>query len=230
LAAAAPSATGPEVQTAIRRERGIVTVQIEVWSDFVCPYCFYAASALNLLEEMHDVAVEWHSFELRPAGTVIPDWYLERIQQSRPRIHQMMWETFGIQLNIGPFGISTRKALIGAKVAAAQGKAIEEAYHRAVLQAYWLEARDISGVSVLAELAAKAGMQPDVFLSALDDPAYDDAVALDIELGRQIGISGVPAHVFEKRYYLPGAQPLDVLREVVEKVETERQQNSTSGE
>src|SRR5829696_7148127 len=104
-----------------------VTVQLEVWSDFVCPYCFYAASALNLLEETHDVAVEWHSFELRPAGTVIPDWYLERIQQSRPRIHEMMWDHFSIQLNIGPFGISTRKALIGAKVAAAQGEAIAEA-------------------------------------------------------------------------------------------------------
>jgi predicted DsbA family dithiol-disulfide isomerase len=206
-----------------------VTVQIEVWSDFVCPYCFYAASALNLLEETHDVAVEWHSFELRPAGTVIPDWYLERIQQSRPRIHEMMWQHFGIQLNIGPFGISTRKALIGAKVAA-QGESIAEAYHRAVLQAYWLEARDISDLSVLTEIAEIAGVQRDVFLSALDDPAYDNAVSLDIELARQIGISGVPAHVFEKRYYLPGAQPLDVLKEVVEKVEAEREQNPTSGD
>jgi predicted DsbA family dithiol-disulfide isomerase len=207
-----------------------VTVQLEVWSDFVCPFCYYAANALNLLKETHDVKVEWHSFELRPEGSVIPDWYLERIQQSRPRIQEMMWDTFGIQLNIGPFGISTRKALIGGKVAAGQGKVIEEGYHRAVLDAYWLEARDISDLSVLADIAEKAGMQPDAFLSALDDPAYDDEVSLDIELARRIGISGVPAHVFEKHYYLPGAQSLDVLKEVVEKVESERENNPASGE
>ena len=100
-------------------------IRIDVWSDFVCPYCFAASFSLKELEELHEVAIHWRSYELRPKGSppISPE-YLARIEASRPRLIQMMWEMYGVDLQPGPFGINSRPALIAAKFADAQGEKI----------------------------------------------------------------------------------------------------------
>lgn len=153
---------------------------------------------------------------------MIPDWYLERIEQSRPQLKQWMREQYGLELQSGPFGISSRKALIGAKVAEAHSEAAGVGYQRAVMRAYWLQARDISDVDVLAEIAETVGMNRDVFLRALDDPQYEALVQSDIEAAHRMGIGGVPAFIFERKYYLSGARPVDLLRQVIDQVAAEQ--------
>jgi predicted DsbA family dithiol-disulfide isomerase len=124
-----------------------------------------------------------------------------------------------VQLNQGPFGIDSRPALTGMKVAEAQG--LGAAYHRAVMNAYWLDGRDISDRTVLAECAEQAGLEPVTFLAALDDPAYELLVMDDEETARQYGLNSVPAIVFAMRYLISGAQPYPVLVQATEQVMAE---------
>ena len=44
---------------------------------------------------------------------------------------------------------------------------------------------------------------------------YEAAVAADIDLARQIGVTGVPFVVVDMKYAVSGAQPPEVFREVV---------------
>lgn len=180
------------------------------------------ASSLEKLEASHGVNVQWHSFELRPkdAPPLSPE-YKERIMAGRPRLYATARETYGLELNQGPWGINSRPALIGAKYAEAQG--VGPAYHDAVMRAYWLEAQSIEDLAVLAGIAAAIGLDRDVFLAALDDVALEQAVLNDIAWAHTNGINGVPALVFQGKYLVSGAQPYDVLTRLVEQVQAEEQ-------
>jgi predicted DsbA family dithiol-disulfide isomerase len=164
------------------------------------------------------VEVVWRSYELRPTGSPpIPPEYLARIEATRPRLYKMAREQYGLELNRGPMGIHSRAALIGAKYAEAQGKG--PLYHDAVFRAYWQRANNIGDVEVLAEIAQAIGLDRGAFLTALNDEQYNAQVEADVEQAYYYGLTGVPALVFGERYLVSGAQPYEVLQQVVEKVE-----------
>ncbi len=198
-----------------------MTIRIDVWSDFVCPWCYAAALNVRALQQTHDVTLRWHAFELRPAGSPPMDpAYLHHIEtNSRPRFNAMMEEQHGIVVNPGPFGISSRDALVGEKVAAAHG--VDTVYHELVTRAYWIDAADISDRAVLRALAEQSGMDGARFLTGLDDPVYDDMVTEDVRMAQQIGINAVPSLVFGGRYLVSGAQPVEVLKQIVARVRDE---------
>jgi predicted DsbA family dithiol-disulfide isomerase len=194
-----------------------MTIHVDVWSDFVCPWCYLANGSLNQLKQTHDVEIEWHSYELRPAGSPpMPPEYRARIEAAQPMLRQQAKEDFGLTINSGPFGIDSRPALIGEKYAQTVGKGSE--YHDLVHAAYWRDAQDISDLAVLKDLAVQAGLDADAFEAALNDPAYDQLVEEDVQQAYEFGLSGVPAMIFDNKYLVSGAQPHPVLVNVVEKI------------
>jgi predicted DsbA family dithiol-disulfide isomerase len=176
---------------------------------------------LEKLKQAHDVEIIWRAYELRPAGSPpIPPEYLARIKATEPRLMKMAREQYGLELNRGPMGIHSRAALIGAKYAEAQGNGPQ--YHAAVFRAYWQRANNIEDVDVLVAIAQSVGLERAAFLAALQDKGYEAQVDADIDEAYQYGLTGVPALIFGQRYLVSGAQPYEVLRQVVEKVEEER--------
>lgn len=149
----------------------------------------------------------------------MPPEYRARIEAAQPRLLKIAREQYGLELNRGPLGISSRAALIGAKFAEAQGKG--PAYHDAMLRAYWQRANNIGDVEVLAGIAHSIGLERNAFLASLQDEQYGAQVEADVEQAYYYGLTGVPALIFGERYLVSGAQPYEVLRQVVEKVETE---------
>lgn len=192
-------------------------VQIDVWSDYNCPWCFLASNSLEKLESSHNVDVEWHSYELRPKGSPpISEEYLAMIKQNTPRLMQIAREQYGLELSQGRFGVDSRPALAGAKFAEAQG--LGKQYHHTVMNAYWIDGKDIADREVLADLAVSIGLDRDDYLAALDDAQYDNLVQLDIDQAKELGLNSVPAMVFDNRYLISGAQPYPVLVQATEKV------------
>lgn len=166
--------------------------------------------------------MRWRSFELRPKdGPPLSPEYRARIEAGRPRLYATAQEQYGVELNIGPFGIDSRPALIGAKYAEAQEKG--PAYHDAVLRGYWQEAKNIADLEVLTDLAESAGLKAEAFRAALDDPAYIAEVDQDIHLAQVYGLQGVPAIVLQEKYLIPGAVPYPTLRQAVEQIQSEDQ-------
>ncbi|MBK7916394.1 MAG: DsbA family protein [Chloroflexi bacterium] len=172
---------------------------------------------MEKLKQSHGVTVQWRSFELRPPGSPpMPPEYSARIEAARPRLVAMAREQYDLELNVGPFGIDSRPALIGAKYAEAQG--VGEAYHTAVFRAYWQEAQDIGRPDVLADLAAGVGLDRAAFAAALDDAGFLAQMLADVEQAHAYGLGGVPALVYNSKYLVSGAQPYAVLAQVAENV------------
>ena len=199
-----------------------MTVQIDVWSDFVCPFCYAAVCGLDQLKPAYDFEIRWRAYELRPAGSPpMPEAYRQRIIAGRPQLAQMMKERYGVDVVFGPADTNSRPALVGDKYAAAQGDAVGQAYHRAVLKAYWEQGRDIAQPDVLQDIAESVGLDGRAFLAALVDPVYEAEVDSDVEQAYRYNMSGVPALVFGGRYLVMGAQPNEVFAQVIERVEAE---------
>ena len=172
---------------------------------------------MEKLEKQFDVAIHWRSFELRPKGSPpIPAQYRARIEAGRPLLQKRAREEYGLELNVGPTGIDSRPALIAEKYAEAQGKG--DVFHKAVMHAYWQEARSIDDSAALKELAEQVGLSTEDFDAVLTNPEFDAAVSADVELAHEYRLTGVPALVFAERYLVMGAQPYEVLRRVVEKI------------
>lgn len=131
----------------------------------------------------------------------------------------MAREQYGLTVNAGPFGIDSRPALIAEKYAESQGKG--EAFHKAVMDAYWQHARSIDDMSVLKECAESVGLDTTHVIEALSDPAFDAEVEEDVELAHAYRLNGVPALIFADKYLVSGAQPYDVLKRVIERVQQE---------
>ena len=83
--------------------------------------------------------------------------------------------------------------------------------------------QDISDLDTLADLAASVGLDRAAFLAALDDAEYKRAMLADVRQAHAYGLTGVPALVFDDKYLVVGAQPLPILRQVVERCEQEQQ-------
>jgi predicted DsbA family dithiol-disulfide isomerase len=171
----------------------------------------------RLSNQFPETDIHWRSFELRPRGAPpLPPEYRARIEAARPQLYRTAREQYGLELDVGPFGIDSRPALVGAKYAEAQGRGA--AYHRAVFQAYWQQAQDISDLDLLAGLAEQVGLDRAGFLAALDNPAYAAAVDDDIAQAQAYGLNGVPATVFADRYLVSGAQPYAYLEQALRQV------------
>ena len=175
---------------------------------------------MEKLQEHYDIDIHWRSFELRPAGSPpIPPEYRRRIEAARPMFDKRAREQYGLEINSGPFGINSRPALIADKYAEAQRKG--ESFHKAVMDAYWQQARSIEDANVLKEIAEHVGLNTENFEAVLNDQTYNAEVSADIDLAREYRLDGVPALVFAEKYLVIGAQPYETLKQVVEKVQEE---------
>ncbi len=150
----------------------------------------------------------------------MPEWYKERIKQMQPQFNAIAQNDYGKVINRGPAGINSRPALIGAKYAESQGAG--EAYHEAMLRAYWQEGRNIEDREEMVAIAESVGLEREAYLAAVDDPQWEETMLADVQLAHDYMITGVPALLFEQKYFLSGAQPypnlVNILEQVREKV------------
>ena len=144
-----------------------------------------------------------------------------RIIAGRPQLQRRVREQYGLEMNPGPFDTNSRPALVLEKYAQTQGKGA--AFHVAMMRAYWEQARHIGDPGVLREIAEQVGLNTKDFEQILASEAFDEQVAADVELAHEYGMTGVPALVFADHYLVVGAQPYQVLKQVVERVMAEEE-------
>lgn len=215
-------------------------VRVEIWSDFVCPFCYIGKrrfeSALEQFAHKDQVEVIFRSFELDPHAkkdigkdihTVLAEKYglsYERAKEMNRQIGEQAREVgliFHFDTMIPTNTFDAHRLFHFAKK---QGK-INEVTER-LLKAYFTDSLHIGDHEVLAKLAEEVGLDKKVVLAVLQSDDYSENVRHDEEMATKLGINAVPFFVFNNKYGVSGAQPTNVFLEVLEKVwkEEEKEQ------
>jgi predicted DsbA family dithiol-disulfide isomerase len=195
-------------------------VELMVFSDFLCPWCYVGAIRLGDIaaEEGDDVRWEWRAYLLRPEPEPRPlDAFTEYTRK---------WERPGALEPRARFTTWTGEhrppshsfpAALAAKVAASLGPEAGRAYRQVLFPAYFTDNRTISDRTVLTDIAAEAGLDADAFERAWHDHETDllTEVWRDHGTAVQSGIGGVPAVVVNRRWLVSGAVEADQYRSVI---------------
>ncbi len=190
-----------------------MTLTVQVYSDYVCPYCFLAEGPLNeaVAELEGAVEIEWMPFELRPhpAPTLEPDG--DYLQSGWKNSVFPMAEKMGVHIvlpRVSPQPY-TRLAFEGSLFARDCGEA--DAYNSRMFTAFFQDELDIGNADVLTACAGEIGLDPKEIRAALDGKTYSDECGALLQRAYQIGINSVPTFVLDNRYAIPGMVPKDTL-------------------
>jgi predicted DsbA family dithiol-disulfide isomerase len=196
--------------TTIASTTTVAPVRIDVWSDFVCPFCLIGSLRLAELAEKQPIETVWHAFMLRPPGSPgMTDEKRAMITAYTPKISAQIRDEFGLEVRRGPIGAQTFAAHHAMKHAERSGQGA--AFHDAVLRAYWLDGADISDHEVLRRIGDRLDLAFDDELLVGQEPVTAEAVQNDVAQAAAYNIHGVPAFIFGNRYFVSGAQPLALL-------------------
>jgi predicted DsbA family dithiol-disulfide isomerase len=194
----------------------LARVNLDVWSDYLCPWCNVAATRLHALEVEFGDALElrWRSFLLRPAPE--PDRDLEKFRRYTESWQRAAAEEPAAEFRVwssdeGPPTHSVPAHLV-AKAAASFGREPFERMHRALLHAYFAENRDISRAPTLRALWLEVGL-PESELDRIADPELLKRVGEEHNEALELGVNGVPAVRMEGNdVAMSGAQPIEIYR------------------
>jgi predicted DsbA family dithiol-disulfide isomerase len=197
-------------------------VRLIVWSDYLCPWCYVAATRLHRVQqEFGDrVELEWRSYLLRPYPdpsrtlekfrTYTQSWARPAAEPDAPAFR--VWES-----DAGPPSHSMPPHLV-AKAAATLGADAFERMHARLLRAYFAENGDITDAETLLALWADVGLPPAEFARA-SDQGLVEAVVREHNEAVSLGLTGVPAvQMAGNDIPLPGALPYESYRRWVERV------------
>ncbi len=212
-------------------------MQVEIWSDVVCPWCYVGKrrfeAALDGFAHSEEIELRWKSFELDPGARSRTaeddnerDDYADRLARkygtSRAGAQQML-DTMTAAAAAEGLDFHFEKAIRANTFnahqvihLAAEGS-VQDAVKERLLRGYFSEGEAVGDPTVLARLAAEAGLDADEVRQALADQRYAGAVRADQAEAARLGISAVPFFVVDHRYGIAGAQPADEILQVLQR-------------
>ncbi|SIO20303.1 Predicted dithiol-disulfide isomerase, DsbA family [Rhodovulum sp. ES.010] len=202
-------------------------VPLDILADPICPWCLIGKRLLkNALAKRpdHPFVIAWHPFQLNPdmpAGGMDRRAYLEAKFGGREAAAKTYAEidekarAAGLDLNLAairrtPNTLDAHRLIHWAGVEHRQSALVD-----ALFAAYFFEGHDIGDVGVLTDIAAAAGMDPDMVARLLASEADVEEVRSRDAHARARGVTGVPTFVVAERHVLVGAQPTALWEKVI---------------
>ena len=210
-------------------------MKIEVWSDYVCPFCYIGKRRLEEAIEStglgDKVEVVFKAFELDPNSPatsnetmqeVLAGKYNISIEEAKGMTDNVVTqaESVGLKYNFSTMKpANTFKAHRLAKLAEQEGLGAEIAEQ--LLHAYFIESKQIGLDEELIDLCEKVGISKERAEEVLNSEEFAEDVKADITEAGQIGVQGVPFFVINRKYAISGAQPAETFAEALQKVAEE---------
>lgn len=202
-----------------------MSTKVDVYIDYVCPFCFLFDEALEELKRERDVEVRIRPFELRPdpVPTLLPeDDYLPRVWGKS--VYPMA-QRLGIDISLPTVSPQPRTEKAFMVLQLAQERGLAEKYSEAMFKAFFQDDLDIGQDEVIVAVAMSVG---------LDRAEVEDALASDERRVQQqadqehavntVGITMVPS-VLVDGHPVHGVPSASRLTAFVDSVTAAREQS-----
>lgn len=204
-------------------------MQIEIWSDVICPWCYIGKrrfeAALAAFPHKEKVTVVWRSFEL---DTKSPSQYSETlIEMLSRKYHVSLQEAENMNARVSSLakevGLDYRlsEARPGNTFDAhrllhlAASRHVGDQATERIMHAYFSESLPVGDRAALANLAPEFGISTNDALEMFESDAFVEAVRADETRASALGISGVPFFVIDGKIGISGAQPVEAFADAL---------------
>jgi predicted DsbA family dithiol-disulfide isomerase len=206
-------------------------MQIEVWADVVCPWCYIGKRRLQSALEQRgltdDVDIVHRTFQLDPAASTTTgptvDHLAAKYGVSRDEALAMMSNVTevaaaeGLDYHLGLCMTgNTRDAHRLVLWAQDEDPATAQHLLEAMYSAYFEQGRGVFTTDELIACATEVGLDANAVREMLSGTAYLDQVVQDQVLARTFGANGVPFFVIDRAYGVSGAQPVEVFLSAID--------------
>ncbi len=205
------------------------TVQIDVVSDVVCPWCIVGYRQLDAALKQENVLAQlrWHPFELNPnmgaEGQNLREHIAEKYGSTPEQSQQARARLTGLGAELGfTFKFSDDSRIVNTFAAhqlldwaEAQGR--QHPLKLALFDAYFTKQQDVSDTEVLLSTIEAVGLDRIAARKALESGAHVQPVREKQQFWTSRGISGVPSMVFGGKYLLTGAQGAETYAQVLQR-------------
>lgn len=177
-------------------------MQIQIWADFECPYCYFQTIVLSQLKARYQDKVEiiWRAFELSPVeGNVsLSQSYINSFEaaKSEPIVVEE-------SLNLLTPKFLTYTWLAQESVYFANSQELSLKLARALFDAFFLQGLDISNEEVVMQLAVQSGIDEQALREALDGDVLTKHVMADEQEFKTYGLQGLPAMLIGEKDFSP---------------------------
>ncbi|TKD68638.1 DsbA family oxidoreductase [Pseudalkalibacillus hwajinpoensis] len=206
-------------------------MQIEVWSDFVCPFCYIGKrrleNALSTFPQRDQVDVIFKSFELDPnaketngesMAELLSAKYNVSLEQAHGMCENMKQQAAGEDLTYDfDKMIPTNSFDAHRLVHYATEHGISNEMSERLFYAFFTESKNIGDHETLASLGEELGLDATDIKRMLGTDEFSKEVRNDEAMGSQLGIQGVPFFVFDGKYAVSGAQPVEMFEQALTK-------------
>ncbi|HCT81784.1 MAG TPA: disulfide bond formation protein DsbA [Micromonosporaceae bacterium] len=197
-------------------------MEIEIYADIVCPWCWIGErrlqTALSTFDAEH-VTLRWRAFQLDPsaesAGTPLVRALGRRYggEANARRMFANVTEVArgeGLPVDfdraVSANTFDAHRLIWWAYDQTGDQLPLVEALHRA----HFTNGQDVGSRSVLASIAAGVGLQGAENFLRSEGGVHE--VRAELASARELGITGVPTFIFNGRYAITGAQDPETLR------------------
>src|SRR5262245_45688980 len=170
------------------------STMLEVFTDFVCPWCYLSTPRVERIRQNFDVDVQWVYFPLHPdtpkEGLLLTDLFAGRnfdLNAAHARLKSLM-DAEGLRFS------QQRTHTYNSRLAQELAKAFD-AVRDPLYRAYFEESKNIGNVEVLVDIARSVGVPEPEARRVLTERTFKQAVDADWEKARRYGITGVPSFV-----------------------------------
>jgi predicted DsbA family dithiol-disulfide isomerase len=203
-------------------------VDIQVWSDVVCPWCYIGKKRLEkaIAEFPGDVTVTFRAYQLDPSPVPTPVRTKDAMAAKfggPERAEQMFAHVAGVAAGDGLHldfdrAIAANTFEAHRLIAWAGGQGRQAEMLDALQQAHFVKGIDIGSRPALAEVAGSIGLDPAAALAYLESPAGTEAVNTDLREAQELGITSVPTFVIDGKYAIQGAQESATILSAFEEI------------
>ena len=206
-------------------------MQIEVWADVVCPWCYVGKRRLQAAVAERgiadDVDIVHRAFQLDPTASTTTEPTVDHLAAkygvTREQALDMMSDVTEVAAAEGldyhldrTMTGNTRNAHRLALWTQDQDPVLAQRLLEAMYSAYFKQGRGVFSTDDLVALAAEVGLDADAAREMLAGTAYLDQVVQDQVLARTFCANGVPFFVIDRAYGVSGAQPLEVFLDAID--------------
>ena len=206
-------------------------MHIEIWSDIACPWCYVGKrrleAALGRFPHRDEVQLTWRSFELDPtapaerpedAATHLAHKYGRTVEEARAMNDNLAKIAAGDGLEYHLDALRLGNTFDAHRLThLAKGHGVQGAMEERLMRAYLTEGELLSDRDTLERLAAEVGLPRDEAREVLLTDRFAEDVRDDERTAAALGIHAVPFFVVDRRIAASGAQPPEVLLELLER-------------